>query len=1383
MMRADDEDEQQEKEDAFLLDDRRLLTVNDNSLAATQEGRPPVQHSDSILSNSDYSEEDEETALRRQRQNSVRYMEEASMEASLLGSARSAEIRPAGIMGRRRTSVSESELITTSSSRTNDEEDSGEAWRFDESERSLFRPAPHSRRPSESQVPPPSLTANAELANEDSDNDMATTPSSSAPNTRSAAQILSTAGILPEPATDDATALWKVFHGFCVPQMPLETVRAILDLELSPQTTMGAVELPDPVTIVLNSSKKRDDKKRSKNTCNSHVVALLKAATTISTTKAAKKTAEPALLQLPLPFGAAFLRLLCRLLSGETDAEYNRACYLSLPWLDDSSRPVVVDTVTSQHRPYILYNAARLQCNWNEDQEDRPALLALLHMSERAADALIPALVHLFGLLAAGGVTPHVLRRMLSLAQQASHHNTARLAWVSALQTAAADSAQAPRHFFCFGGRDQGLTRTLTGLPTWPFRNDFGMACWFRAEHFDSERPVELLSARTDQGGGVQVSLVRILSSPIAACTIAVSVFDNNAAQQTVVRGCVLLPRVWYHVAIRHTRSRLKGVFSLSMREHVSIFLDGKIMLTEPLPFPQVSHQETSKSSLFHHPRRSSWSTRLNLHLGVAAGLDGETGTVYVFRDNVSDATIRALYETTALQRPQKKKPDWDSRRSDLVRQSRILDVKMTNEDAEEIVWSQKGSGSHRRRRRHAHAMAVVDVAATEEEAMDESGVPTDLQRAAFASKVYIAFDPRRVLGGTALELNAGAHVTLENVYGWSVHGAQDVIGSLGGIQALIPLIRSFLSADGEHALLLTEDGNGLKHQPIAGVFSTLLDLVSAFVKDHSGNARELLRCGGIDVIAELISGCKRTLNKAKRSKNRSLFGTVSSCRGLSTGLVESLLRLEHECYLSVALETKVFSRLVFNAPLWLDARARVEGLEMQSALFPVLSVLTRTSPDRVRDCVGVNHMIHALQEVLADISQDEKTIGYSDMQRMEVAEIILGMIFNVLASGSTPEQLSPFLNFISSALDKEWDGASRAHQEVSVRACIVLYLLLQIRPAVSGLFESFAESTGSFQSGAAWIICSMVNAGDDEIRSLGIRSIASYLDVTSQGADAALGLGSPLPPHDPEPPGTDVASNVLRASNRIGRLAKGLAAIGPATRVIGLSSSKLTPRVIFKLLWHFLRSQRYNLSDFTHTALLSLISDDNGILPSALSDHTFLKDHVLGPTETQQAGVRLCTEWAEAALAQTGHIAAKSLRNPLAIGTLLRLLRFFEDQQKDKWLDDLLSLCNSNRKCESLLASLPDWQPSLFQLVSDSLELVRAHSASEDGAEQEMAEPKSEKQSVSRANVEQRRLDVCLVLYSTLLGHLLREGGDKVRARIHVCNLGSATLFSLECV
>jgi hypothetical protein len=74
--------------------------------------------------------------------------------------------------------------------------------------------------------------------------------------------------------------------------------------------------------------------------------------------------------------------------------------------------------------------------------------------------------------------------------------------------------------------------------------------------------------------------------------------------------------------------------------------------------------------------------------------------------------------------------------------------------------------------------------------------------------------------------------------------------------------------------------------------------------------------------------------------------------------------------------------------------------------------------------------------------------------------------------------------------------------------------------------------------------------------------------------------------------------------------------------------------------------------------------------------------------------------DWAESVLAETSNTTGRSLRDPLAIGTVLRLLRYLDGTATDHWVSDLLALANSSRKSISMLSSIADWR-HLFSSIS----------------------------------------------------------------------------------
>ena len=150
---------------------------------------------------------------------------------------------------------------------------------------------------------------------------------------------------------------------------------------------------------------------------------------------------------------------------------------------------------------------------------------------------------------------------------------------------------------------------------------------------------------------------------------------------------------------------------------------------------------------------------------------------------------------------------------------------------------------------------------------------------------------------------------------------------------------------------------------------------------------------------------------------------------------------------------------------------------------------------------------------------------------------------------------------------------------------------MLQAKPSPAGLYESFAQCCGSVQGGVAWILSVLVNSKDDTRRALGLRCVWSYVNATSKGDDSPLNIASSVLSQDSDVTGATDSSTVARASIRVASLAKGLASMNTGARAISLSPSKLSPTVVYKLVWHFLRGKRAELGPRTRFALLSCIS------------------------------------------------------------------------------------------------------------------------------------------------------------------------------------------------
>ena len=1236
------------------------------------EGDPPPrfgsQRSDSFLSDDEEDEEDQQPPAiprrqqHRSRQPSLRYMEDSSLETTLVDDQWT-QIHESG--------SSESELVSSSPDLSRHR--TAFSTQTESDDLNAFQPARHRRKRTES----------LRSVIED--------------------QVEEDRSVLPT-IQEEPQRLHTLMRGVCTPEIELEACRALLQLETDRSyATSDPILLPDATVAMLAA--------------NHPLVHLW----------------DHELSHLSLPFARALLRLLTRLLTHESDADYNRHCGYILP-------PARIRLHAHDDYEYS-YSALRLQAYWKPKSWKIPQLRGpLAHWTS----------------VVAGQWTPAALRQYLQTPP-----------W--------RPLPQSHGHLFLFGGH--GLRRSITGLQSWPFRNDFGMALWFRAERLDQD--VTLFQAVTDDGAGIEIRLPVLTPG---ACSLAVHVRHlGGASQSVVVQNCVLMPRVWYHVAIRHTRSRLKGVFSLATRQQVSVLLDGKTMLTESLPFPEVDEKESSSLVL----RRSSSRAIYNLDLTFGGGLDGQTKALYVFNDSVSDAALRALYEATggttgSLRRQRSSTQDsWDARRSDIVRKTKILDANMNDDDAEGIVVSQRRDSLPASRRRMA---SVIDFVGFEEDDDDE----TFGDLAGFKSKVFLVWDPRRVVDSLALELHVGAHLSLTNVVPWSSGGVQDVISSIGGVQALIPLGQTLLSgfvaesSDGPSSVLSDVDLAGL-------AVSDYILLLASVIRSNNDNAREMLRCGGVDVLEQIIAYGKRPL-AAPRREGRSIMDVISSSVALSCALVDSLLRLREACSHYVGLEAKVFSRLVFNVPLWLMSLESL-GPAFHFAFLPVMSSLTKSNPEKVRDCVGVRDLVVLLKEyagpfVEAEDGKANRFLGPStvsekakltSVEKYYAWKCVLAMIFDIMACGTNAVGLSIVLDFISVKVTADWDdesekkGGDLIPQDERLgqarHVATVLLLLMQVRPRVPGLFESFSLCCGSVHGGAAWILSVLVNSLDDSIRAIGLRMVAEYLDVTGNGDDVQLSMDTTSSTILVDAtPGESQRVN----SSRVARLAQGLAAIGPGVRSAVLTPSRLTARVVLKLVWNLLRSHRRDLGELTRHALLCWISDVETSGPSDNFHSCAIFSSVSYRSQVEM--ISFSYEKAMKLMSDSVNTTGRTLKNSLALGTVLRLLRYLDNEQQDRWMSDLVRLAKSSHRSMSVLASMPEWQPSLFHLLSETLEKMfnyqdvgSAPSTAMEGQSSSRALDtvvntwKSETSGSSHV----ASLDRCLDLYGSLLGHLFREGGD----------------------
>ena len=557
-----------------------------------------------------------------------------------------------------------------------------------------------------------------------------------------------------------------------------------------------------------------------------------------------------------------------------------------------------------------------------------------------------------------------------------------------------------PRTFFSFGKSGGKLTSGNRGLSAsfqtsntnWPFKYDFGMACWFRAESFsafhdnrtsskvddDDAVNVVLFSARAQNGAQIEVSFKSHSvesggsdgGSSSTAATLIVTITDattNDSSarpKQRKVRlvGCVLSPLVWYHVAVRLSRPRLSR-FSLApftiSKDEVSIFLNGKLMLREHMKMPQFPESGGAGSGSLAGSIGNTFGsfsssnnepTKIPFEISFLSNFDGQAGSLYVFKDRVSEETINSLYRETissssSLSSDQSNNYSshfgsfvdrWDANHGKLNSLTKAVSVASMHSELRDVVLPNYSMfiGEYPSSR-----IILFDLVG--EDDIDSEDIPLGLSRGAFGSKLLVVWDPCRICNGTLIDPHSGANVTLEDrASSWSFESLRDTIESLGGMSRLLPLFgilqeQLALRDNGENEEGRRSVSRGITNEYPSMIIPSLVFLISSFIREHEANSCELYRCGGINVIEKLLNDNKR----------QDLEEGTTYRLGMSPNISEynasALLDLWQASRLNFALETTIFSRLVFNVPLLLGGLSKAKGISFHCLYLPILSEIT----------------------------------------------------------------------------------------------------------------------------------------------------------------------------------------------------------------------------------------------------------------------------------------------------------------------------------------------------------------------------------------------------------------------------------------------------------
>eukprot|EP00957_Ditylum_brightwellii_P107766 8221486-Ditylum_brightwellii.AAC.1 len=161
----------------------------------------------------------------------------------------------------------------------------------------------------------------------------------------------------------------------------------------------------------------------------------------------------------------------------------------------------------------------------------------------------------------------------------------------------------------------------------------------------------------------------------------------------------------------------------------------------------------------------------------------------------------------------------------------------------------------------------------------------------------------------------------------------------------------------------------------VDSLIPNLILLLASFIRGHSDNAREMIRCGGIDILEQSLLQDKLNCEASPMagrsgpssillvSQKRTMTSVIRISPRMSRLLVDALVSLRLACVHNVALETKVFSRLLINIPLWLGKVANTPGVALHAALLPALSAAAKLTPNKVRACISVKELVELLKE------------------------------------------------------------------------------------------------------------------------------------------------------------------------------------------------------------------------------------------------------------------------------------------------------------------------------------------------------------------------------------------------------------------------------------
>ena len=315
-------------------------------------------------------------------------------------------------------------------------------------------------------------------------------------------------------------------------------------------------------------------------------------------------------------------------------------------------------------------------------------------------------------------------------------------------------------------------------------------------------------------------------------------------------------------------------------------------------------------------------------------------------------------------------------------------------------------------------------------------------------------------------------------------------------------------------------------------------------------------------------------------------------------------------------------------------------------------------------------------------------------------------------------------------------------------------------------MIENVARICGGIDGGVAWLLSAFVNSYCDLIRSIGIKCVGAYVRASAHGPDLPLSFSlENLPPLDRRKKMIGGSGNIQENTiSLISNVSQGFLKANDKSGETN-TSSKLTPSVIYKLLWHLIKSHRYRMGAYTQAALVSLVFERKDAVPPS---QDLLISHLITTDKSIPFATKIEFNRAKSTMAESSIVDENvRIRDTLSMNTILRVLRFLPSEYSSRWLRSLVDLSRTSNGATSTIASCPDWQPCLFQFVSEITENL-ASTLSSQNIETEKTDSQQERDSCQAytVNGSNKGFELSLELYSILLGHIIRNDSEKVRER-----------------